>query len=770
MATATTRTLPTPPPVTSYPSPSPSKKDSALKPNPHPYAIKTTSTGILTRSNSSGYNVNATHNYYIPTSPSPSRSDPAKGHRYSKSLNLVPESPSRESPRPLPIPPALDGPNTRRDGSGGSGGYVSADEVVSLPPRRPRRSSTLPVIPIPSPVLSAPSVDDLPENPKLWTPSQLAVYLTTALRMTSGGKPGEIESIGLPALVAKDIAAFVKSARIGGRTFLRLNEDDLEGLGMNKKWRDALLTAARNLRQNVLKGRIWGVDGSPATSPSPQSASPPTLFSNPELNSSSSSIESGASLSSAEDESGAALGRSKARRYRNGRVRGMIETFERSGSFSSDGGYQEGEDGPGDERTNLRRWARQEGRVTGQRIVDSPSPSKRRPLPMPPSPSGSHSSRVGADDEPTMETLLAELSKQPMTGARAWEEMDMAPGDTVKRVPEGQAEAQTIYLDAIPETIIGSKTVTGLGSGRSSGGSSKGKSERRVVTAIFAPSSPSKDAHRPLEATNDLEAFPVGDASPERHQKSRPLPATPADGPEAEVDHLPQPVEPDTTLLERLLEEEILATRALLESFGARLEVVEQKVADLETKEVVRERELSALALHPQTRPAAEPEAQGGAPSVEIGVQSSAAAMVDAGIQSEALDLSSAPPSPDALSSTVCEPANAPSGSNSAIANRKGKGKAAAALASTAASSSALQAVTSEVVRRLHAPASSLFAPSSALAAREDGDEGEGEGSHPANLGDLPSYVLLVGLGMCAVVIQVVLRKVVGKGSGLRPY
>ena len=27
-------------------------------------------------------------------------------------------------------------------------------------------------------------------------------------------------------------------------------------LGMNKKWRDALLAAARNLHQNVLKGRI----------------------------------------------------------------------------------------------------------------------------------------------------------------------------------------------------------------------------------------------------------------------------------------------------------------------------------------------------------------------------------------------------------------------------------------------------------------------------------------------------------------------------------
>ena len=70
-------------------------------------------------------------------------------------------------------------------------------------------------------------MDDLPDNPKLWTPSQLATYLTTALRMTSSGRPGDIEDIGLPPLVAKDIAQFTKGARIGGRTFLRLNEEDL---------------------------------------------------------------------------------------------------------------------------------------------------------------------------------------------------------------------------------------------------------------------------------------------------------------------------------------------------------------------------------------------------------------------------------------------------------------------------------------------------------------------------------------------------------------
>ncbi|RPD54801.1 hypothetical protein L226DRAFT_263814 [Lentinus tigrinus ALCF2SS1-7] len=758
---AAARTLPTPPPVPSYPLPSPSKKDLSLKPNPHPYAIKTTSTALLSRSNSSGYNVNATHNYYIPTSPSPSRSDSGKSHRSTKSLTSVPESPSRESPRPLPIPPALESPTFKRDGSGGSGGYVSADEHASMPRRRPRRSETLPIIPLPSQTLTAPtpSVDDLPDNPKLWTPSQLATYLTTALRMSSNGKPGEIEPIGLPALVAKDIAAFTKNARIGGRTFLRLNEEDLEGLGMNKKWRDALLTAARNLRQNVLKGRIWGADGSPATSPSPQSASPPKLFSNPDFNSSSSSIESSASISADEEDGqlGAALGRSKARRYRSGRVRGMVESFERSGSFSSEGGLEDGDGGPADERARLRRIARQETQLTGQRVVESPSPSRRRPLPVPPSPSGSHHSRMTADEEPSMETLLAQMeSAQPVTGARAWEAMDLAAGVTVKRLPSGGDTPA--HLEAVPETIIGLKTITSLGSGRSSGSSTKSKGERRVVTAIFAPAGTdgAADALKPLDSTGGLEAFPSPGLSPEK--KSRPLPPTPGQAAGAEADFAPVPItdpvlEPDTLRIERFLEEEIVATRALLDIFRARLEIVEQKVADMEVKEAIREREEVVAKLHASAfAPALESKVEHTSVAVEVGVQS-ALTVVDVEIQSDAMPQPIPSDDLDASTSGALVPL---------IPSSEAKPP-------DASSTSALQSVTSEVVRRLHAPASSLFSsspPSSEVGKRKDEKK---EAVQPVGVGDLPSYVLLVGLGMCAVVIQVVLRRVVGKGGGLRP-
>ncbi|KAI1792113.1 hypothetical protein LXA43DRAFT_972705 [Ganoderma leucocontextum] len=823
MSTATARTLPTPPPVPSYQPVSPSKKDPALKPNPHPYAIKTTSTALLTRSNSSGYNVNATHHYYIPTSPNNSRSDSGKVHRPTRSLNSVPESPGREAPRPLPIPPELDNTQARRDGNAGSGGYVSADEVVSKAPRRPRRSETLPIISLPSPALSAPpSIDDLPENPKMWTPSQLATYLTTALRMTSGGKTGDIEPIGLPALVAKDIATFVKSARIGGRTFLRLNEEDLESLGMNKKWRDALLVAARNLRQNVLKGRIWGGDPSPISSPSPSFAPAPfsvlqpnpspsssptreqsVLYSNPTFNSSSSSVDSAASFSTGDDEGaagGAALGRSKAKRYRNGRVRGMVETFERSGSFSSDGGFED-EAAPSTsaerDRTSARKEIRElaelQAQLTGQRVVESPSPSpsKRRPLPVPPSPSGSASNTL-LDEEPTMEALLAELAKQPsVTGARAWEEVDLANGVTVKRVPAHEA-------------TLGQKTIQGLGSGRSSGGSSNGKGgERRVVTAIFAPHAHTPDPPpapvplRPLDPTAiaGLNALaesasmptppPDGQPSPSpspSKSASRPLPEPPADaGAELEMEMGPEleMADDEAIQLERMLEEEILATRALVDTFRARLEVVEQKVADLEAREALRAAAECELELELER---AEAQALLSTPSK---AQSQSQSHSQSHSQSQARDqaaaASAARASEARVSSSVEIGVQAQSDSE--------RGGAAHVHVRVAVAEAAVQSDGDpgpQAQRQPHPSSVSLTAPSAAAEPQpqrqfmpgaddpelvghraDTGDEGqkpEEEEELPAHLSDLPSYVFLAGLGVCAVVTQVVVRRVFGKG------
>lgn len=229
----TERALPTPPVRSPSPTksskfsfPSPNKPDPNLKPNPHPYAVKTTTSALLTRSNSSGHNIDTTRHYYVPLSPNASRSpESAKGgHKTSKSLTAVAESPSR-SPRPLPAPPTASGNNSP---------VHSADASLadaSSFPRRTKRAETLPTFPSeqPAPGLELLAIpDDLPPNPKLWTPAQLSTYLKTALRVTSQARVGQPGAVPLPIRVAKDIAAFARSRMITGRMFLRLTEADLE--------------------------------------------------------------------------------------------------------------------------------------------------------------------------------------------------------------------------------------------------------------------------------------------------------------------------------------------------------------------------------------------------------------------------------------------------------------------------------------------------------------------------------------------------------------
>lgn len=179
-------------------------------PNNHPYAIKTTSTAVLTRSNSSSGHAAQFVHAYIPTTPS--RSTMQK-HRYSKSD----VGRATAEPRPLPIPPALESPPKKHT----SLERGKASEDLLFPPLRSRRSETLPSAPAP-PLPSPVKVDDLPSNPRVWTTSQLASYLMTALRVKSG------DSLPLPLPIAKDIALFVKEARLNGRAFLRLNEQDFE--------------------------------------------------------------------------------------------------------------------------------------------------------------------------------------------------------------------------------------------------------------------------------------------------------------------------------------------------------------------------------------------------------------------------------------------------------------------------------------------------------------------------------------------------------------
>jgi hypothetical protein len=175
-------------------------QDSAVKPNPHPYAIRTTSTGILTRSSSTGHNPASRH-HYVPLSPAPK--EDRKRHRYSKSLAVEP-SYELKAPSPLPVP------NTFTAVSRGQKRYSWDSSIRS---NRPVQDSIL---------TSAAPLEDLPSNPKLWSTSELVEHLSTALRVhVDGSEPLSASSID-------EITTFVKEAGISGRTFLRLMEDDLD--------------------------------------------------------------------------------------------------------------------------------------------------------------------------------------------------------------------------------------------------------------------------------------------------------------------------------------------------------------------------------------------------------------------------------------------------------------------------------------------------------------------------------------------------------------
>ena len=183
------------------------------KHNSHPYAIKTTSTALLSRTNSTGNRLH-THSY-LPTSPC---SSPSQRHRFTKSESVVIGHSSilPASPRPLPTPPSFESP-TKSISDNRNSGRVRGNTVVRI--WRTNSEKTLHnASPPPSPV----KVDDLPSNPKVWSTTQLSSYLITALRVRNGN------DLPIPPPVAKDIVAFVKDAKLTGRTFLKLSEYDLE--------------------------------------------------------------------------------------------------------------------------------------------------------------------------------------------------------------------------------------------------------------------------------------------------------------------------------------------------------------------------------------------------------------------------------------------------------------------------------------------------------------------------------------------------------------
>jgi len=159
----------------------------------------------------------------------------ASRHRYSRSLTDA-------GPLPLPVPPGVEqsvglGQSQSYSGASPKPGMREraqsfADDGESGETARRRGSMGPPRTPFSASGFNL--VLDLPEDPEVWTPEDVARYLGRVVRARtmSGGegtlKPGNGGHNSNEAL-ASDLAAFVREKQIGGRGFMRMSEADLDG-------------------------------------------------------------------------------------------------------------------------------------------------------------------------------------------------------------------------------------------------------------------------------------------------------------------------------------------------------------------------------------------------------------------------------------------------------------------------------------------------------------------------------------------------------------
>ncbi|KAG1820820.1 uncharacterized protein BJ212DRAFT_1477916 [Suillus subaureus] len=562
-------------------APMQSKKHSTILPNAHPYAIKTTSSAVLSRSNSSPHSSPSVKHHYVPPSPTRPR------HRHTPSLSSVEGVSVNEIPRPspLPVPPSFHSiPPTRASCS------LSNDIT---PSRRLRRADTLPSsASLPALNDSAVTEDnELPRNPKHWSTDDFASHFATSFRAGN-------------ALSSEDqghLLRVIKEQNITGRSFLRLTDADLASLSLTPGQRLHLLEASRALRADVLRGRIW-VDSYHSKDMSAHSKgvytrstrSSNSPFNCDLYNFSTSSVDlilsPSASIRADGDLSPSpavtlnrsnSVSDSSAQRYRDlarmrvrrrGQVKGLVDTWERErGAVSGSEGSMSGSD------------------------VDSDNdiPSAKSPLPPalssstislinPPPPP--YTSLKEIEDEPTIEELLT--SSGPIKGARAWE-VDYGLGETVKRIPTSTpanlplastpprvAAAVEINADSNESSVECSLSkFSVIGNGRAN-------TQKRIVTAIFTggfdkmdsalDSIPVDDVPQanlnPGEVVNILDAAGLEVTAVESAEGASLVPGQVA-----------VPSDDDNAIA--LLEASIVSTQAQLEAFRARLEVVETQIA-----------------------------------------------------------------------------------------------------------------------------------------------------------------------------------------------
>jgi hypothetical protein len=182
-------------------------------------------------------------------------------------------------------------------------------------------------------------------------------------------------------------------------------------LGVNTLWRRALLAAARSLRQNVLYGRIWGnLPSDPVHEQEQARVQDELPFGTTLYASSSSSLD----LPLTGGDTNASWSRHTTQRLRNGRVRGMVDKWEREsaggrGSTRRSNSSCSRSDSESDNGSELG-----EGEIAAEEDVDVPKAL------ISVFPDDGMGAVPAADDEPSLEDLLASLLHRSATlGVRA---------------------------------------------------------------------------------------------------------------------------------------------------------------------------------------------------------------------------------------------------------------------------------------------------------------------------------------------------------------
>jgi hypothetical protein len=471
-------------------------------------------------------------------------------------------------------------------------------------------------------------------------------------------------------------------------------------------WRSALLGAARNLRQNILRGRIWGNPTSdPDEHQEKERGHGDVPFGTTLYASSSSSLDLPLADGGIEVGSEQRLTRPLRVSNANGRVRGMVDKWEResAGGRSPTGSLRgSSHSRSGSESDNGSDLG--EGDVA---VEEDVGVNSARSAPVYPFPCDDTSSVPATDDEPSIEELLAAGSPPSAPtdgswGARAWEGLD--PVVTMRRIELHDTVVPRRDGSGGSGVDVGSTIIFGTRSKRSGGASSSSRRlrgtnknylqqlARRAAAEIFA------------EPPNTVSTPALAEAGVQADACAK----TDMEGAEEET----EAVDPELEAKELALESEMGVNRTLLEEFRRRLEKVEACVSSMEAAEWYPSQEQQQSQAQ-RTFPAekdthdktAEPLPTKAITTLEVEGEGDIAAAEALRIEERGMG----------GQDNAAEKSNSSAGAGDHDAVAEGR-------------------VVPPVV-----------------------DLG------PTAMSDLPSYVLMVGLGVCAVVLQVVLKRVGGR-------